>query len=198
MTFGEGRFAGGRLYYRWWRPDGDAKAHVVLAHGYAEHSGRYGHVAAALTDHGFTVWALDHRGHGQSEGERANIESVETAVADLDEFVDTVRDEVPDGPLFLAGHSMGGLIATAYAQDHQDRLAGLALSGPLLHVAPELVALADLDEIPDLGSGRRGVDRPGRGPGLQGGPPRLSGPAAPGVLCGRPVRSTRFGPASAN
>ena len=151
MDFGEGRFAGGRLYYRWWRPDGDARGHVVLAHGYAEHSGRYGHVAEALTDGGFSVWALDHRGHGQSEGERANIESVAAAVGDLDEFVDTVRKEVPEGPLFLVGHSMGGLIATAYAQDHQDRLAGLALSGPLVHVAPELVALADLEEIPDLG-----------------------------------------------
>jgi alpha-beta hydrolase superfamily lysophospholipase len=151
LEFGEGRFAGGRLFYRWWRPDGAAKGHVVLAHGYAEHSGRYGHVAEALADGSFSVWAPDHRGHGHSEGDRANIESVAAAVGDLDEFVDTVRKEVPDGPLFLVGHSMGGLIATAYAQDHQERLAGLALSGPLVHVAPELAALSDLEEIPDLG-----------------------------------------------
>jgi acylglycerol lipase len=150
---GEGRFADERLYYRWWRPDagGPSRGHVVIAHGYAEHSGRYAHVAQALTAAGFTAWALDHRGHGQSKGLQANIESVAHAVADLDVFVDLVRGEEPGGPLFLLGHSMGGLIATAYAQAHQDRLAGLVLSGALVHVAPELVALADLEEIPDLG-----------------------------------------------
>jgi alpha-beta hydrolase superfamily lysophospholipase len=148
----EGRFADGtRLYYRAWSNGPDSRGQIVVAHGYAEHSGRYGHVAAALTEAGFNVWALDHRGHGQSEGERGNIESVWTAVADLDLFVDLVRGAEPDGPLFLLGHSMGGLIAAAYAEEHQDRLSGLALSGALLHIAPEVVALADVEEIPDLG-----------------------------------------------
>lgn len=147
----EGRFAGGRLYYRHWDTAGPAVAQVVIAHGFAEHSGRYAHVASALNEAGFSVWALDHRGHGQSEGERADIESVAAAVADLDLLVDTVRSAVPSGSLFLVGHSMGGLIAAAYAEDHQDRLSGLVLSGALLYVAPEIAALADLEEIPDLG-----------------------------------------------
>jgi alpha-beta hydrolase superfamily lysophospholipase len=147
----EGRFAGGRLYYRHWDTAGPAVAQVVIAHGFAEHSGRYAHVASALNEAGFSVWALDHRGHGQSEGERADIESVSAAVADLDLLVDTVRAAVPSGSLFLVGHSMGGLIAAAYAEDHQDRLSGLVLSGALLYVAPEIAALADLEEIPDLG-----------------------------------------------
>ncbi len=147
----EGRFADGRLYYRSWAPTGPARSQVVLAHGFAEHSGRYQHVAAALTAAGSAVWAPDHRGHGQSEGPRADIESVWAAVDDLRLFVDTVREHQPDGPLFLVGHSMGGLIATAFAQRHQDLLAGLALSGPLLHIAPEVLALAELEEIPDLG-----------------------------------------------
>jgi alpha-beta hydrolase superfamily lysophospholipase len=154
MSKGEDRFGEeGRLYYRWWRPDqaGPTNGHVILAHGYAEHSGRYAHVADRLTAAGYTAWAPDHRGHGQSKGLQANIESVGAAVGDLDLFVEVVRAREPDGPLFLVGHSMGGLIATAYAEDHQDRLDGLALSGPLLHVAPEMAALADLDEIPDLG-----------------------------------------------
>jgi alpha-beta hydrolase superfamily lysophospholipase len=151
MSSGTGRFANGRLYYRWWRPDGPTRAHVVIAHGFAEHSGRYEHVAAALTGAGYSAWAPDHRGHGHSEGEQANIESVGAAVSDLDLFVDEVRGEEPNGPLYLLGHSMGGLIATAYTEDHQERLSGLALSGPLLHVAPGLVELADLEEIPDLG-----------------------------------------------
>ena len=149
--FVEDRFAGGRLYYRHWDAPGAPEAHVVLSHGFAEHSGRYGHVAAALNTAGLSVWALDHRGHGNSEGDRADIGSVESAVADLDLFVDVIRRSAPQGPIYLVGHSMGGLIAAAYAEDHQDRLAGLVLSGALLHVAPEVAALADLPEIPDLG-----------------------------------------------
>jgi alpha-beta hydrolase superfamily lysophospholipase len=147
----EGRFAGGRLFYRRWLPGATPRGHVVLSHGFAEHSGRYHHVAAVLTDAALSVWAPDHRGHGHSEGTRADIGTVSVAVADLGLFVDVVREQAPEGPLFLVGHSMGGLIATAFAEEHQDRLAGLALSGALLHVAPEVVGLADLDEIPDLG-----------------------------------------------
>ncbi len=145
-----GRFADGRLAYRSWPVDG-ARGHVVLAHGFAEHGGRYSHVAGALNEASLSVWAPDHRGHGGSEGERANIESVWSAVADLDLFVDLVRDQTSGAPLFLLGHSMGGLIAAAYAEEHQDRLAGLVLSGALLHVDPGVVALADAEEIPDLG-----------------------------------------------
>ena len=145
-----GRFADDRLAYRAWPVD-DPAGQVVLAHGFAEHGGRYAHVAAALNAASLSVWAPDHRGHGRSQGERANIESVWAAVDDLDRFVDLVRSQAPDGPLFLVGHSMGGLIATAYAEQHQDRLAGLVLSGALVHVAPELVALAEAEEIPDLG-----------------------------------------------
>lgn len=146
----EGRFADDRLFYRAW-PVAPARGTVVVSHGYAEHSGRYEHVAAALNGAGFAVWAPDHRGHGESKGEKANIESVWSAVADLDLFVDVVRKTSPDGPLFLVGHSMGGLIAAAYAVEHQDRLTGLVLSGPLLHILPEFLSLADLEEIPDLG-----------------------------------------------
>ena len=145
----EGRHADGRLFHRHWPAD-DPAGVVVLSHGYAEHSGRYRHVAAALVAAGFDTWAPDHRGHGLSQGaERANIESVELAVSDLDQAVDLAAR--PGLPLFLVGHSMGGLIATAYAEAHQDRLTGLVLSGPLLHVDPGLVALADAPEIPDLG-----------------------------------------------
>jgi len=148
---GEGRFADGRLYYRCWPSDEPARGEVVIAHGFAEHSGRYGHVAKVLTGSGVNVWALDHGGHGRSEGERANIESVGKAVADLDLFVDLVAESSSSRPIFLVGHSMGGLIAAAYAEEHQDRLVGLALSAPLLHVDPAIAALADAEEIPDLG-----------------------------------------------
>jgi len=149
--FGEGRFAGERLYYRSWSSDGLARGDVIIAHGFAEHSGRYEHVANALTKSGLSVWALDHRGHGRSEGDRGNIESVEKAVSDLNLFVDLVGETSSASPTFLVGHSMGGFISAAYAEEHQARLAGLVLSAPLLHVDPAIAALADADEIPDLG-----------------------------------------------
>jgi acylglycerol lipase len=147
MTTREGRFAGGRLYYRAWEAP-SPHATVVLAHGYAEHSGRYEHVGDALAAAGFTTWALDHAGHGQSEGERASVGTLAGAVEDLDAFVDAVLEEGAPQPVFLLGHSMGGLISTAYAEKHQDRLKGLALTGPAVAVNEALAALQEMDEIP--------------------------------------------------
>lgn len=149
MADREGRFSGNRLFYRIWRAS-PARAVAVLAHGYAEHSGRYEHVGRALVGAGLATFALDHHGHGQSEGERANIRSVADAVADLDAFVDLATSEVPGVPVFLVGHSMGGLIAVAYAEVHESRLAGLAVSGPALVLNPAFEAMEAMDEIPDL------------------------------------------------
>src|SRR3954469_22769223 len=80
ITRREGRFSGDRLAYRVWDV-ADPKAIVVIAHGYAEHSGRYDHVGMALGEAGFAAWAPDHFGHGLSQGdERGNVGSVEEAV----------------------------------------------------------------------------------------------------------------------
>lgn len=129
---GELRGAGGlTLFTRTWPAAGEARALVALAHGAGEHSGRYAHVAARLTTEGFAVHSLDHRGHGRSEGRRAYIDRVANAVADLDQVVVRARDQHPGVPLFLIGHSMGGLLALSYALRHQERLDGLLLSAPL-------------------------------------------------------------------
>jgi len=150
MSDREGRLDGDRLFYRAWNHTAPL-GHVVIVHGYAEHSGRYEHVGDRLRDAGFTSWAIDHRGHGQSVGDRGDIESIEATVSDLDLLMDLVDEEARGASVFMLGHSMGGMIATAYAEEHQPRLAGLALSGPALVVPPEVIALADMDEIPDLG-----------------------------------------------
>ena len=143
----DGRFAGGRLYYRVWDAP-DPKALVVLAHGFAEHSGRYAHVAEPLVGAGFTTWALDHHGHGLSDGDRGDARSPDEAVADMDSLVDMAVAERPGLPVFLVGHSMGGLLAIAYAEEHQDRLAGLVVSGAAVSVNQMLLDLLELDEIP--------------------------------------------------
>ncbi len=122
---------GVRLYLQWWLPDGPPRAVVVIAHGAGEHSGRYAHVAARLVDEGYAVYALDHRGHGRSEGSRAVIDSIDAAVEDLDRVILRAGSEQPGVPLFLLGHSMGGTISVRYAIAHQDRLTGLILSAPL-------------------------------------------------------------------
>ena len=122
---------GVRLYSQSWLPDGPPRAVVVIAHGAGEHSGRYAHVAARLVDEGYAVYALDHRGHGRSEGARAVIDRVDNAVEDLDQRIVLAASEHPGVPLFLLGHSMGGTISVRYAIAHQDRLTGLILSAPL-------------------------------------------------------------------
>jgi alpha-beta hydrolase superfamily lysophospholipase len=127
-----------RLYRQAWLPDGDVKAVVVLSHGASEHSSRYAWVAGQLTAAGYALHALDHRGHGKSEGTRAYIDRLANAVTDLDGLVDVAAAQHPGVPLFLLGHSMGGCLAIAYALEHQDRLDGLLLSAPLaaLEAAP--------------------------------------------------------------
>src|SRR5439155_14981031 len=120
----------------------------VLAHGFAEHSGRYAHVAEPLVGAGFTTWALDHHGHGLSDGDRGDARSPDEAVADMDSLVDMAVAERPGLPVFLVGHSMGGLLAIAYAEEHQDRLAGLVVSGAAVSVNQMLLDLLELDEIP--------------------------------------------------
>ncbi len=129
---GELTGAGGmRLYRQSWLPDGEARAAIVLAHGAGEHSGRYGHVAARLVDEGYAVYALDHRGHGRSDGRRALVDRLDRVVADLDALIVLAAAEHAGATTFLIGHSMGGTIAVRHAMLHQDRLAGLILSAPL-------------------------------------------------------------------
>ena len=123
---------------------------VVIAHGYGEHIGRYDHVAAAFTSRGATVYGLDHVGHGRSDGERALIVDFDLVVDDLDLLVQRARDEHPGRPLFLVGHSMGGLIATRYAQRHGDAIAGLVLSRAARGRPRHGAALLALDELPEL------------------------------------------------
>ncbi len=147
MKWAEGELTGVgelELYRQAWIPDGDVRAVVVIAHGVSEHSGRYRHVAAPLAAEGYAVHALDHRGHGRSEGARAFVERLGNVVADLHALVEATAATYEGLPVFLLGHSMGGLVAAHYALAHQESLSGLILSGPLaaLEAASPLSRLA--------------------------------------------------------
>lgn len=116
------------------------KANLVIVHGLHEHSGRYAHVIAALNEAGLGVYTFDLRGHGQSDG-------VKNFISDIDEYrqdMENVLRQVPtDKPLYLLGHSMGGLIVMNYMlyRDRED-IAGVILSGSALEVGDDVSPLA--------------------------------------------------------
>jgi len=139
----------GRIHVRHW-PNPDAGYVALIAHGYGEHVGRYEHVAEHLLADGAAVLGPDHLGHGSSEGERALIERGEDLTTDLHEVAELARREHPRLPLVLIGHSMGGLIATRFAQRYRGELAALVISGPIIGGNPAIAALLDLDPIPDV------------------------------------------------
>ncbi|MGO9819482.1 MAG: lysophospholipase [Solirubrobacteraceae bacterium] len=120
-----------RIYWQSWKPESEPRALIMIVHGAGEHSGRYEYVAGRLVQDRHAVYALDHRGHGRSEGPRALIDRLDSAVSDLDRLVSEALAEHPALPVFLLGHSMGGTIAVRYALIHQHRLTGMILTGPL-------------------------------------------------------------------
>lgn len=122
-----------RLFTQAWQP-AHLAAIVVVAHGYAEHSGRYLHVAEYLAAQGIATFALDQRGHGHSEGERALVGRLADCVGDLAQFIGQIRAEHPV-PLFVLGHSMGGAIALRYALSYPQSVDGLITSGAFLQSA---------------------------------------------------------------
>jgi len=144
MSHSEGTFegAGGRsIFYQYWRPESEPRAVLLVAHGAAEHSGRYAGFAAYFVSRGFAVAALDHPGHGRSEGARCRIDRFDDYLATLRLFHLRVAADFSPAPVFLVGHSMGGLISANYLLQHQGELAGCVLSGPAIKTALEPGAL---------------------------------------------------------
>ena len=130
-----------RLYTQSWLPDEPARAAILLVHGLGEHSGRYEYLAAHCTARGFAVYTADHYGHGRSEGLPGHVERFSVYLDGLRALRDDVRSREPDIPLFLLGHSMGGLIAAAFLGEDQASFRGCVLSGPALRSDAEPPAL---------------------------------------------------------
>ncbi len=139
MTRAEGTFDGvGGVPIRWERlapDDGVVRGVVVLAHGYAEHVGRYASWTQHLTTRGLAVTALDHRGHGRSGGPRGHVRDFSEMVADLRTLVGLAETSWPGVPRILFGHSMGGLIAFLYLLAHPETVQAGALSAPAFRLA---------------------------------------------------------------
>jgi acylglycerol lipase len=123
-----------RLYLR--RTEiANARGAVLIAHGFGEHSGRYGPLTDHLTEHNCSVTAYDHRGHGLSDGLPGHVESFDEYEEDLRKLIASVRERNQSLPLFLIGHSMGGLIALRYLARRDGDVEGAIISAPLIEVA---------------------------------------------------------------
>ena len=132
-------FDGERLFWQSWEPsEGPSRGVVSLMHGYAEHSSRYDHVAAALCRAGYAVMAIDARGHGRSTGKRGYVDDFDDYVLDFDLLKLHTADRWPDLPLFCLGHSNGGLIVLRYALRDPERVTGYLVTSPMCGMAVEV------------------------------------------------------------
>jgi alpha-beta hydrolase superfamily lysophospholipase len=130
---------GGGIFTRHWEPEGNPKANLVLCHGVNSHGGQYIRAGEEFASRGFAVTALDLRGRGKSDGERFYIESIDEYVSDVSLAIEQARAKHPDLPLYLLGHSAGGVTSTTYALDYQDRIDGLVCESFAFRVfAPNL------------------------------------------------------------
>jgi acylglycerol lipase len=153
---------GVKIFTRTWRPEGAPRGAVVVVHGFKSHSGLYEWPATQLAQRGLVVHALDLRGHGRSEGERLYIEKLADCEDDVARLVAAAKAADPGVPVFVLGHSAGGVLACMYALDHQNDIAGfvcesfahevpapdfaLAVLKGLSHIAPHAHVLKLKDE----------------------------------------------------
>ena len=148
MRAKEGTFkgAGGlELYHLAWLPDGEPKAVLILVHGLGEHCGRYNNLVNHLVPRGDAIYSFDHRGHGRSPGPRGHVDRWKDFRADVRRLLSRVQAEQPGVPVFLFGHSMGGLIALNYVLHDPSGLRGIIASAPGLDtggLSPVMLRLA--------------------------------------------------------
>jgi acylglycerol lipase len=115
-----------KIFTRSWHPGAEQpRAVVVIVPGFNSHSGYYQWVADQLVDHGLAVYALDLRGRGKSDGERFYVDTFADYVNDVSTFVASAKSHEPGLPVFLLGHSAGGVVSCLYTLDHQAEIAGL-------------------------------------------------------------------------
>lgn len=110
----------------------NARGIVIICHGYGEHAGFYRDFTLFLLENRFGVYAYDQRAHGLSEEERGHIERFECFTEDLADMIAHVKEENPGLPIFIFGHSMGGLIAFTYGILHPTQIKGQILTGAAL------------------------------------------------------------------
>jgi acylglycerol lipase len=139
-----------RIFIRSWRPPTKPRAIVAIVHGFNSHSGHYLWVAEQLVATGLAVYALDLRGRGKSDGERYYLEHFAEYLSDVDALVNLARSREPGLPVFVLGHSAGGVISCVYTLEHQQELAGLVCESFAFQVPAPDFALAVIKGIAHL------------------------------------------------
>ena len=142
--------AGLNIFTRAWLPVENARAVIVIVHGLNSHSGYYQWVAEQFTAKSYAVYALDLQGRGQSEGERFYVESIYDFVNDVDTLVTTAKAAHPGLPVFILGHSAGGVMACLYALEHQEKIRRLICESFAYQVPAPDFALAILKGLSHL------------------------------------------------
>lgn len=147
----EGAFKGVRnanIYYQAWLPEANVKAVLLVVHGAGEHSGRYMNVVNHFVPLGYAVYGFDHIGHGKSEGEREFIERFEDYTDTLTSYYRMVTAWQRGKPVFLLGHSLGGLIVCYYLPEHQADFKGAVISAPAIKVgggvSPAIITMSKI------------------------------------------------------
>lgn len=128
---------GSELFRRAWLPAAPRRV-LVVVHGFGEHSGRYEEFASWFARRGFAVHAADLRGHGRTPGRRGHVADFELLLDDLDGLLAFVSQQHPGLATTLLGHSMGGLLTTAFVCERQPPIERFVVSGPALALSPDL------------------------------------------------------------
>jgi alpha-beta hydrolase superfamily lysophospholipase len=114
---------------------------IVIIHGLAEHCGRYQETGEFFASRGWAVYACDLRSHGQSQdmpgAGRVHVNRFTDFLLDADALVSLAQSRHAGLPVFILGHSMGGLITILYALQNPQKLAGAIVSSPALGTHPD-------------------------------------------------------------
>ena len=131
------------IFIRSWQPTGSSRAIVAMVPGFNSHSGYFKWVGEQFAANGLAAYAVDLRGRGKSEGERFYVNNISEYISDVDLMVQTAKSRQPGLPLFLLGHSAGGVISCVYTLEHQEELTGLICESFAFQVpAPDLALQA--------------------------------------------------------
>lgn len=131
------------IFMRSWQPSGDPRAIVAMVPGFNSHSGYFKWVGEQFAANGLAAYAVDLRGRGKSGGERFYIDSISEYLSDVDLMVQTAKSRQPGLPVFVLGHSAGGVISCVYTLEHQEELAGLICESFAFRVpAPDIALTA--------------------------------------------------------
>ena len=118
------------VYHQRWLPEGETKGSLLIVHGLADHCGRYANLVDHFVPRGYAVYGIDHPGHGKSDGKRVFIKEFGDFIENLNTYLEMIIAWQPGKPVFLFGHSMGGLIGSIFLIENQEKMTGAILSGP--------------------------------------------------------------------